>query len=419
MSARVVVSGLAATYPFGGVFWDYLQYVIGLHQLGCDVLYLEDTGKWCYEPASQTFVERGEANARHLARQIERIAPELAERWHYFDGTQTSFGMPREEALRFCRRADLFIHLSASCLMRDDYFEADRVAFIDSDPMYTQAKYAPLLAGDSLDDDEADRIAEHIAWLRRHDVFFTFGENFGAGDCTMPVGAFDWRPTRQPIVIDLFAGARAPLRQRRRVFTTVASWEPHETGPVVNGTRYTGKSTEFLRLVDLPRRVRLPIELALSGAAPRGRLEDCGWELVDARSHSRDPIVYRDYLARSFAEFSVAKHAYVASRSGWFSGRSACYLALGVPVVVQDTGFGHIIPTGEGVVAFATADEAVAAIESVVADPRRHGEAALDIAAEHFDSRRVLTALLETALNGSHAAHESAESTVRAKREAI
>jgi hypothetical protein len=394
---RVVVTGLAATYPLGGVFWDYIQYVLGFLRLGHDVLYLEDTGKWCYSPSQQTFVEGGAENARVLDRHLRRLDPRLAERWSFRDTRGEIFGRPHRDVVQFCRDADLFLHISASCWMRDEYYEAKRVAFIDSDPMYTQASVPAYLAG-TADEGEVER----IEMLKRHDVFFTFGENFGGEDNLVPKGLFDWIPTRQPVVLDCWRPHSMAIGDRRQTLTTIASWEPTESGPVVEGRAYTGKSTEFQRFLSLPSRSPLPLELALSGKFPRERLLDHGWRVIDAYEVSHDPWVYRDYLARSFAEWSVAKNAYVASRSGWFSCRSACYLALGVPAIVQDTGFRSAIPAGEGILAFETLDEAAAAIERVRENPRRHAEAAHDAAATYFDSGQVLTQLLEAAFSREH-----------------
>ena len=390
---RIVVTGLAATYPFGGVFWDYLQYVVGLRRLGHDVLYVEDSGRWCYDPEQQTFVEESERNAAYLAREIVRLDPKLAGCWFFRDVVGETYGRGWEQVTEFCRSADLFINISASCWMRDEYFAASRVAFIDSDPMYTQASVRAYLDG-TIDQLSRDR----IEMLRRHDVFFTFGENVGDPDCRIPTDIFDWIPTRQPIVLGRFAEAAVPIASRRRVLTTVASWEPSEKGPVIDGVAYRGKSVEFERFVELPSVSALPLELAMSGPAPIERLRGSGWQIIDAYSISADPWGYRDYLAHSFGEWSVAKNAYVASRSGWFSCRSACYLALGVPVIVQDTGFSRRIPSGEGILSFSTLDEARGAIEELVAEPERHARAARAIAEEYFASDKVLGRLIEQAL---------------------
>lgn len=391
---RTVVTGLAATYPLGGVFWDYLQYPLGFQSLGHEVLYLEDTGRWSYDPVAQTFFEDGAANAAYLAREIARLDPTLAENWFFRDCAGKTYGQNWTKVIEFCKSADLFVHVSASCKMRDEYFAAARVAFIDSDPMYTQASIPEYSAGTVADD-----ARERVEMLRAHDVFFTFGENVNNPGCRIPRVLFDWIPTRQPIVLDRFegAGVEVPLASRRRALTTVMSWEPAEKGPVVEGVTYGGKGIEFERFIGLPAISAIPLELALGGKAPIERLRSNGWLIRDAYEVSKDPWVYRDYLAGSFGEWSVAKNAYVASRSGWFSCRTACYLSLGVPAVVQDSGFGCALPHGEGVLSFSTLDEARAAVEQLLADPARHSRTAREIAHEYFDARKVLSRLIEQA----------------------
>ena len=388
---RIVTTGLAVSYPFGGVFWDYLQYPLGLRQLGHDVLYLEDTGRWCYAPRAGTFVAEGAPNAAAFARHVEAHAPELAGRWFFRDATGATYGRPWEEVVRFCGKADLFLNVSAACWLRDEHRVAGRCALIDSDPLYTQAA---LLAG------SPEEVRARLDWWAGHyQAFFTFAENIGSPDCTIPAGPFQWIPTRQPVVLDRFAAGALPIGSRRRLLTTVASWEPAEKGPVVGGVAYHGKSAEWERFVDLPSRSVLPLEVAMSGPAPVARLRARGWHVRDALEVSYDPAAYRSYLAGSAGEWSVAKNAYVASRSGWFSCRTACYLALGVPAVVQETGFSRVIPAGEGVLAFTTLDQAAAAIGRLADEPNRHADAARGIAAEYFDSARVLTRLIDQALS--------------------
>lgn len=389
---KIAVTGLAGTYPFGGVFWDYMQYVLGFHRLGHDVLYIEDTGNWCYDTSAQTFVASGARNAHALGESLALLDPELKSRWFLRDAEDQTYGRPWADVKQFLRDADLFLHISASCWMRDEYAACKRLAFIDSDPMYTQASIPHYLAGTA---NEQER--KRVDMIRSHHAHFTFGENFGAPDCAIPAGLIDWQPTRQPIVISCFEPHRVPVHMRRKVLTTVASWEPTEKGPVINGVMYRGKSAEFTRLMNLPQRSPLPLELAMSGRAPVDQMKAAGWHFKDPGEISATPWLYRSYLADSLAEWSVAKNAYAASRSGWFSCRSACYLALGVPVIVQDTGFTHAIPSGEGVLAFTTLDEAVAAIEQIARDPDRHATAAANIATQYFDSGKVLASLIERA----------------------
>jgi hypothetical protein len=138
--------------------------------------------------------------------------------------------------------------------------------------------------------------------------------------------------------------------------------------------------------------------MGLSGVSAEVRtlLQSNGWLTVDAYEMSLDPWPYRDYIRSSAAEFSVAKDMVARTRCGWFSERSACYLAAGRPVITQDTGFGRTLPTGEGLFAFQTADEVVAAIEAIRADYPRHSRAAKAIAEQYFRAESVLGGMLDS-----------------------
>src|SRR5439155_15544988 len=129
--------------------------------------------------------------------------------------------------------------------------------------------------------------------------------------------------------------------------------------------------------------------------AVRERLVRGGWRLVDPREVTRDPWTYQRFLRGSRAEFCVAKHAYVSTRSGWFSDRSAGYLASGRPVIVQDTGFSDFLPCGLGLVAWRKPAEAIAVMECVNADYVAHCSAARGVVKGFFDAAKMLTDLLE------------------------
>src|SRR5262249_55741394 len=154
------------------------------------------------------------------------------------------------------------------------------------------------------------------------------------------------------------------------------------------------KHHEYLKLIDLPRRGAPPLELATNlGAldeADRLLLTEHGWVLTDAAEMSLDPWAYRGYVRGSRAEFSVTKALNGRLRSGWLSERSACYLAAGRPVVAQDTGFGSVLPVGEGLLAFSDTEEALEACQRVERDYARHSRAARRIAEEHFRAETVL-----------------------------
>ncbi|MBI4640451.1 MAG: glycosyltransferase family 1 protein [Candidatus Tectomicrobia bacterium] len=383
----IIVTGYAATYPFGGVAWDYLQYVVGFKRLGHDVYYLEDTSKWMYDPFEETFSDNPRYNVNYLAETLAAFRCGLEDRWCIRDVHGNYWGLSHNALAEVCKKSDLFLNLSGSCFLREEYLKSALKIYLDSDPLYSQAAIVDYVAG--TDD-------SHIHWLidhmRLHDFFFSFGENIGKPGCSVPSDLFEWRPTRQPIMLSSWPHYRG---QSRDLLTTVMSWQPAEEGPVVRGISYGGKHMEFEKFLDLPERTSQRLELAIGGGKPPlNLLREKGWRVVNGYTHSSDLWKYRHYILTSKGEFSVAKNAYVATRSGWFSCRSACYLAAGKPVIVQETGFSDILPTGYGILAFSTPEEAIEGIEAVNRDYARHSAAAREIAEEYFDSDKVLRKLL-------------------------
>ena len=380
---KVVVAGLIATYPLGGVAWDYLAYVTGFLRLGYDVLYLEDTGQWLYDPRAHTFTDDVSFNAAYLE---GALGETMRRRWALRAPDGSYHGTSLREVERFCNAADLFLNVSGACWLRDAYRGARHIAYLDSDPCYSQAKLLAVERGTATEDQ-----AYSVGLIRAHHHFFTFAENINDDDCAIPSCGLRWLPTRQPIVLDDWPFT---FSATARDYTTVMSWKTDVTLPDLAGTVYGGKDVEFMKFIGLPERVQVPLQVALSGAAPRELLHRHGWEVVDAYARSCTQDAYRDYLRSSRAEWSIAKNAYVASRSGWFSTRSAAYLALGKPVVVQDTGFSRRYPTGEGLLSFTTMDEAAAAIARIERDYRRHCDAARTLAEREFAAPTVLARLL-------------------------
>jgi len=385
---RIVVTGLVATYPLGGVSWDYLAYVDGFRRLGHEVLYLEDTGGWFYHPSAQTFSDDIAPNLRYLSEALAVVGAANCG-WSVRAPDDTYHGLDAATVQRFCAGADLFLNLSGSCWLRDEYRGARRTAYLDSDPGYTQAKLCAAADGSATEDQLFS-----VNLIRQHDCFFTFAEHVGAADCGVPTCGIDWKPTRQPVVLEHWPMIYDAAASR---FTTVMSWKTDTGPPVIDGVTYGGKDSELLRFLDLPRRTPAGLELALAGAAPRSDLEAHGWHLVDAHARSATMGRYRGYLQTSRGEWSVAKQIYAALRSGWFSTRSAFYLACGKPVVVQDTGWTAHYTNGEGLLAFATIDDAVAALAAVETDYRRHCEAARAIAERELAAPAVLGRLLRDA----------------------
>lgn len=253
-------------------------------------------------------------------------------------------------------------------------------AFIDTDPVFTQVKTA--------------RDPGMRDYVLAHEHFFTYGLNLPSGGVPdVPLSGLAWRPLAPPVVLDLWTGGASPGRG----YTTIGTWDAKDRELLIGGRRLSWrKSLKYEAMIDLPAHLPgVELDLTMSGmkeAAPR--FAQAGWIVRDALEVSADPNVYRDYILGSKAHFSLAKDQNVILKSGWFSDRSATYLAAGKPVIDEDTGFGAVLPTGEGLFAFEGPQEAAAAIRAVEADPARHGRAARRIAEAHFDAAKVLAGML-------------------------
>ena len=373
---RIIVTGLVGQYAFGGVAWDYLQFVEGFRQLGHEVFYLEDTEMWPYDPVNDTIGADCSYNVRYLEDVMNRLG--LAGRWVYRNAPDGKYYGAASE--NFCDGADVFLNVSGCGWLRPEYLRIPRKIFLDSDPMFTQVA---LVSGRQ---DVIDRI-------HAHDFHFTFAENISSANCRIPTAGIEWTPTRQPIVLDWWQPSSGG-----ELFTTVMNWVSYKPCEY-EGEAWGQKDVEFLKFVDLPARTPQKFEIAMGMGPgfqrPTEMLREKGWQIVEPAERLPDPWTYRDYLRQSRGEWSIAKEGYVKSRSGWFSCRSACYLALGRPCVLQDTGWSNIYPTGDGLFAFDTIEQAVAGIEEINADYAYHCAEARRIAEEMFDARKVLGEMLE------------------------
>lgn len=378
---RILVLGYIVRGPLGGLAWHHLQYAMGLRDLGHDVWFLEDSDDYpaCYEPSTCEFSTDPGYGLRFTAATFDRVG--LGDRWAYHDAhTDTWHGPAGGRALELCDSADLLLNVSGVNPLRPWLAGVPVRVLIDTDPVFTQIRHRT---------DPAARAA-----AAGHTAFFTFGENFGRPGCSIPDDGFPWRPTRQPVVLDAWPVTAPPAGGS---FTTVMQWDSYPPREH-DGRRFGMKSLSFEPYFDLPERTGERLELAVgSPTAPRDRLRAAGWDVVDPLAVTRDPWTYQDFIRRSLAEFTVAKHGYVVSRSGWFSERTAAYLASGRPAVVQDTGFTDWLPAGEGLFAFTNPDEAVAALWVIAAAPHLHAQAARELAAAYFDAADVLTRLLAEA----------------------
>jgi hypothetical protein len=362
----VVVSAALAQRPgAGGHTWFALQYLLGFRALGWEVTLVDrlDPGM-------------ADDGLAYLAEQMELFG--LDGEWSVLLPDGASAGLPRAEVERRLASADFLLNVMGYLDDEELLALPPLRVFLDIDPgfgqMWSELGLADPFAG--------------------HDRFVSVGLEVGAPGCEVPDCGLEWIPTLPPVAL-----AHWPATAGGSAFTSVATWRgPY--GPVEYGERTYGlRAHQFRRFLALPERVPAEFELALAidpaDSADLARLRAAGWTLLDPAAVAADPISYRRFIQASEAEFTVAKAMYVDTQSGWFSDRSACYLASGKPVVAQETGFDRHLPTGEGLLAFSTPDEAVAAVEAVRGDRERHARAAREIAAEHFDAERVLGRLVE------------------------
>jgi hypothetical protein len=376
-----VVTGMIAAYPVGGVAWDYGQYAVGLERLGFDVYYLEDTGWQSYDPTAGEYVDDNPYAVRFLAGALAGLSPTLASRWHLRDSTGRTYGLPPTEMNGIVADADLFLNVSGGTLLRDEYLPSRRKVLIDTDPGWNHFRNYPKW--------DANPRWQESHGYRAHDWFFTYAEQIGRPGCNLPTLNLDWLPTRPPVVLD-----RWLPEPPGDTWTTVMSWKNFPEVIEYQGRWYGSKEREFPLIESLPKTVRAKFEVASGGNPSRERWQELGWSVLDGPTVSATPAGYRHYVQQSRGELSVAKNVYAATRCGWFSCRSVCYLAAGRPVVVQDTGFSEILPCGEGLVAFNDTSGAVRGIEGVEADYARHQRAAREVARAYFDSDKVLGELL-------------------------
>ncbi len=366
---RIAVSGMIAGDPDqGGAAWSVLQYVLGLRRLGHDVIFLE--------PMAAPGPLAASASARYLGAVAAEFGVAQAALISA-DGSESA-GVGRERLLQLIAGTDLLLNVSGMLTAPELFDPVPVRAYLDLDPFFNQLWQ---LQGADMR-------------FQGHTHFVTVATALGRPDCQVPTLGRDWIKTLPPVVLERWPVATAAPTLP---FTTVGHWRSY--GPIKHeGRRYGMRAHSLRELIDLPRQSHAKFALAL-GIHPSElkdieALEGHGWRLLDPLALASTPSSYREFVRASSAEIGIAKEGYVRSRSGWFSDRSACYLACGRPVLAQDTGFGVALPVGEGLLSFATTAEAATAADDVLSRPREHARAARAIAEDILDSDRVLTQLL-------------------------
>jgi hypothetical protein len=370
---RIAVSGMVAGEPDqGGAAWSVLQYVLGLQRLGHEVVLVEPV-----KCASAAETLEGSPSARYLGAVAAQLGLDHAALVST-DGSQC-VGMSRRRLVELMQGCDLLLNISGMLTSPDLFDAVPTRAYLDLDPFFNQLWQ---LQGADMRFDG-------------HTHFVTVATALGAPQCEVPTLGFEWIGTLPPVVLEAWPLAgQAPTLP----FTTVGHWRSY--GPIEHeGRRYGLRAHSLRELIGLPQLAQAEFALALgiheSERADISALEQHGWRLLDPSVVASTPARYREFLRSSTAEIGVAKEGYVRSRSGWFSDRSACYLASGRPVIAQDTGFAGTLPVGQGLLAFSTVEEAADAADAVLSRPAAHARAAREIAEEVLDSDRVLTRLLE------------------------
>lgn len=380
--ARIVVGSYMVRYPLGGNLSWALQWLVGLQRLGHDVYLVEKSGypHSCFDLSKGAMSDDCSYGIAIVRTLLERFG--LQDRWCYVDAQGQYYGLPRVSMESILKSADLLLDMGTHGMEMqgtwlDEAADAGLRVLIGTEPGASQMRMeSKLAAGEE---------------LPQYDFYYTTGRNIGTEKSMVPTAGRQWRPLFDPIDTSQFpfepVTPEAP-------FTTVMNWQSHE--PIAfNGVRYGQKDVEFDKFMHLPSHTRGSLELAVAGKhVPTKQLVEAGWRVRQAHKVTVSVDAYREYIRASKGEFSICKNVCVATNSGWFSERSAAYLASGRPVVMQETGFSSHLPCGRGLFAVRTVAEAAAALDTIHGDYERHAKWAREIAVEYLDARKVLRELL-------------------------
>ena len=394
---KIVVGGYIVGMPLAGLTWHHLHYLLGLHRLGHEVFFLEDSGTWAvpYDPQRQTTDPVPTYGTQYLRRCLQHAGLKGKIGWTYVSrltregGRPAYFGNTKRATLDALKNADLFVAVSGVTPLDPDRPRPRRTLAIDTDPVYTQVR----MTGD----------ADFAGYWRDFDRLASFGTLIGTDGCDVPDCGLTWHPTRQPVVSDQWQLGDVPADGP---MTTLGRWE-HDGGRHLEFGEKALKSSKepgWQATRELPGRVDVPMRMAMDHVPKieQSQFAAAGWAFDDAPAASTSLAKFGEFVGKSLGEFTPAKAMYAEVHSGWFGDRSACYLAAGRPVVTQQTGFDRgplALPTGEGLFAWNTVEDAAAAINSVAADPARHSAAARRVARQHFEFDRVLPDLIDHAMS--------------------
>jgi hypothetical protein len=383
MLAVVASRGVSGLPEIAGNTWAFLQYVIGLDRLGVETFWVD------YQPTLDPRLPAQNGRARphedcHSVDYVRERFHKMAQafgferRYCIVYDEPTGYGMTEAALVELASEADLLLNIAGPLPSNSPLLRIGRRAYVDLDPGFTQIWAYQLDLG-----------------LDQYQFFFTVGQNVGGPEFRIPSLGIAWEPIFPPVVLDLWPAHIDPSCER---LSTIGDWHGSQHAHF-GGERYGGKREEFIRFLDVPRRARRPVEVALCmfqhDYEDLGLLQRNKWVVRDPYLYAGDLESYREFIQFSRAEFSAAKGGYVKSRSGWVSDRTACYLASGKPAVIQSTQLEDHLPTGMGLLTFETVDEASAALEEVDDRYLEHCHASRLMAETYFDSAIVLASILD------------------------
>ncbi|MHC4652343.1 MAG: glycosyltransferase [Planctomycetota bacterium] len=376
--ARIVLGSYMVHYPLGGMMSYVLQYLLGFQRLGHDVLFVEkaDYPNACFDPVRGVMSDDCSYGVGAVAALLAEW--ELGDRWCFVDAAGRYHGLSQRQVESALRTADVFVDMGTHGAWLEEAAHVGRRVLIDGEPAYSQMIMEKRLAAGEP--------------LPEYDLYYTNGMNVGTASSTAPTARRPWRHLVHPVMTGLF---EMPPPPPDAPFTTIMNWQSHKQIEF-NGAVYGQKDVEFDKFVDLPERVGASMQIAVAGKnVPVQRLERRGWRVTAAHRTTISFESFVRYIGASRGEFSVCKNIFVATNTGWFSDRSAAYLASGRPVVLQETGFSAYLPVGKGLFAVRTVDAAAGAIHEILKNYEPHAQAAREIAREHLGADRVLGRFLD------------------------
>jgi hypothetical protein len=374
---NILIGGMIAGVPYqGGATWAVLQYVLGFKRLGHQVYFVETLDDAALKPTGSPLARSNNAEYfRHVISEFGLGASAALS----LKGTEETIGLPYSQLQKILQRADVLVDISGKLADERLTEHIPLRLYLDLDPAFTQLWHE--IQGVDMQFDG-------------HTHFLTVGLAIGQPNSSVPTCGIKWATTLQPIVLEHWPAVEplpfAPL-------TTVANWRGY--GSIKRqGVMYGQKAHSLRQFINVPMRTTERFLLALAIHPDEKQdlqaLKENGWVLLDPMQVADTPSHYQKFIQNSKGELGVAKSGYVASDCVWFCDRSICYLASGHPVIAEETGFSHFIPTGEGLYSFATSDDLLANIDELNHDYERHSRAARALAEDYFDSDKVLNRML-------------------------